>query len=93
VLADLDWADAETISRFETEMNHDKRAALVCLLTAGFAHAGRAMVVGDRFTGWFWLPHLGRWADWAQQGLQQAIARTRARRFPEACVWTSMTAQ
>jgi hypothetical protein len=88
VLADLGWTDADTVSRFEAEMHHDKRAALICLLTAGLAHAGKATVVGDATGGWLWLPPAALWAHWARQGLEEAIARTRARRFPEACVWS-----
>ena len=88
VLADLGWADADTVSRLEAEMHHEKRAALVCLLKAGLAHVGKATVVGDAAGGWFWLPPAALWANWARKGLEESLARTRKRRFPEASLWT-----
>lgn len=92
VLTTLGWAHGGGLSQFENETNHEKRAALICLLTAGVAHAGRATVVGDKAGGWFWLPPLDLWADWARDGLVEAIGRARNRGFPEVGVWSSSTA-
>lgn len=52
------------------ERDHEKRAALVCLLTAAFASTGRAEIVGDGATGYFALPDLEMWAEWARDGLR-----------------------
>lgn len=47
------------------EQDHEKRAALVCLLTAAFALTNQAEAVGDSLTGYFFLPSRDLWADWA----------------------------
>jgi Protein of unknown function (DUF429) len=49
---------------------HEKRAALVCLLTAACALAGKAEYVGDPAGGWICLPPKELWASWAQQALK-----------------------
>ena len=49
LLADLGWTEASTIDQFQDQArsdgDHDIRAALVCLLTAGFAALGSAVIV------------------------------------------------
>lgn len=45
---------------------HDKRAALVCLLTAACALSGQAEYVGDEAGGFITLPPKSLWADWAR---------------------------
>lgn len=57
LLEDLDWSEPGTAERFARERDHDIRAALVCLLTAGFASAGTAAIVGDGIGGWFGCRH------------------------------------
>jgi hypothetical protein len=54
------------------ESDHELRAALICLLTAVFVAAGISAVVGDGAGGWFWLPPLNLWQEWAKSGLQRA---------------------
>ena len=46
--------------RLSSETNHEKRAALICLLTAAVADKGTAAVIGEAEGGWFWLPRRGR---------------------------------
>ncbi|MDQ2079032.1 hypothetical protein RA307_02480 [Xanthobacteraceae bacterium Astr-EGSB] len=91
VLLDQSWGDDSALREVEadhdTRARHEKRAALVCLLTAGFAHVGRATVLGDPGSRWFWLPPTTLWAEWARHGLDEAIARSRVRGFPQACTW------
>jgi Protein of unknown function (DUF429) len=65
-LPDLAWRE------FSTQANHEKRAALVCLLTAVFVSQGLAEKVGDAEGGWFWLPPFSLWENWAKEGLRQA---------------------
>jgi hypothetical protein len=45
-----------------SETNHEKRAALICLLTAALAANGTATIIGEAEGGWFWLPpgHCGK---------------------------------
>ena len=86
VLQHLGWDDRETRARVKSEKDHDKRAALVCLFTAGFAHTGDATIVGDIAGGWFWLPPKALWELWALEGLEEAVARSRQRGFQNACV-------
>lgn len=56
---------------FDTQCDHELRAALVCLLTAAFAAQGKAHRVGDDQGGWFWLPPQTLWQNWAREGLSK----------------------
>jgi hypothetical protein len=60
---------AETCHR---EKDHEKRAALVCLLTAAFAAMGQAEAIGDPLTGYFFLPDQELWAVWARAAIGRA---------------------
>jgi hypothetical protein len=62
----------EVWDKVATETDHERRAALVCLLTAAFAAQGTAQEVGDTEGGWFWLPPMDLWQEWAKEGLSQA---------------------
>ncbi|MDX0695434.1 DUF429 domain-containing protein [Sinorhizobium medicae] len=59
------------------ETDHEKRAALICLLTAACAATERTEVVGDEAGGWFWLPPQVMWASWASEALEQNKAKLR----------------
>ena len=89
LLGHLDWPADETIKQLAAERDHDIRAAYVCLLTAGLAHAGTATVVGDDVGGWFWLPPLHLWADWAMAAVSLTIADARKRGFPSVVLKSS----
>ncbi len=56
--------------QIEQEKDHDKRAALICLLTAALARTRHATPVGNASTGWFWLPLKDYWATWAARSLE-----------------------
>lgn len=58
--------------RMQTERDHENRAALICLLTAGFAFRGTAEMVGDAESGWFCLPPFSLWQKWARYALDHA---------------------
>jgi hypothetical protein len=62
-----------------SETDHERRAALVCLLTAAFAAKGTARKVGDAEGGWFWLPPMDMWQDWAKEGLRRAEEELRSK--------------
>jgi hypothetical protein len=68
------WVELPTPfwSRIESEQDHERRAALICLLTAALAHRGRAAAIGEPAGGWLWLPPCAAWETWAQQGLERA---------------------
>ena len=89
VLRHLGWNDHGTVVQVETESNHDRRAALICLLTAGFAHAGNATIIGDPIGGWFWLPPKALWEPWALQGLEEALSRSSLWGFAAVPTWSS----
>lgn len=81
LLANLDL-DAPRITRkFENAVHHDERAALICLLTALFAEAGTAAVVGDPDGGWFWLPPISFWRPWGHAALEKALLHSPKNRF------------
>lgn len=70
----ISWDAPDLLDRIETERDHEKRAAYICLLTAACAAAGKAEVVGDISSGWTWLPPLEIWASWAQEALKKNLA-------------------
>jgi len=86
LLSKLGWTEQDTVHLFEEQAgsngHHEKRAALVCLMTAGFAAASSAVVVGSQAHGWFWLPPWECWQDWAKIALKSQL-----RRCPEAVRW------
>lgn len=71
----LGWRDdalratMRDIATVTTRAAHDKRAALVCLLTAACALSGHAEYVGDEAGGFICLPPKPLWADWARAAL------------------------
>lgn len=69
----LDLPD-EVWSRLRMEKHHERRAALICLLTAAVAARGTATVVGEAAGGWFWLPPWSSWEPWAKEGLQKVLS-------------------
>jgi predicted nuclease with RNAse H fold len=87
LLSRLDPITPSVVQRFEEAQHHDERAALICLLTAMFAHAGEAVVVGDSDGGWFWLPPETLWAAWASAALKTALIPTSPSRFPLTGLW------
>jgi predicted RNase H-like nuclease len=60
----------ELTTTLHAERDHEKRAALVCLLTAAFAATGRAVAVGNGETGYFFLPDIEFWAAWSRETLR-----------------------
>jgi predicted RNase H-like nuclease len=75
LLDDISWPAPRLRERLRQEADdtsrasHDKRAALVCVLTAAFALTGRATFVGDQAGGWICLPPQNLWAPWATNAL------------------------
>ncbi len=55
----------------EATRDHEKRAALVCLLTAAAVAVGRYTAVGNDRAGYFFLPPWDSWAMWARQELDK----------------------
>jgi hypothetical protein len=55
--------------------DHEQRAALICLLTAACVALGRYTAVGDRTGGFFFLPPLNLWADWAPKAFFKQTGR------------------
>lgn len=75
VLSDLfqkiGWDNPQLLTVILRERDHEKRAAWICLLTAGCAAIGEVEVVGDDIGGWFWLPPQYQWAGWAREALEK----------------------
>jgi hypothetical protein len=65
------------LTDIEANRDHEKRAALVCLLTAAGVMGGRYTAVGDDEGGYFFLPPFALWEDWARHELE--IQRKRDR--------------
>jgi len=74
-LSDLLDLPVEVCIRLRRERNHEKRAALICLITAALAAQRIATTVGDEAGGWFWLPPRSLWQPWAVAGLDQVLMR------------------
>lgn len=72
ILAHLDWNDDALLTILHDNATathraaHDKRAALVCLLTAACALSGQAEYIGDPAGGYICLPPKALWAPWAR---------------------------
>lgn len=62
-------------AEFEKEDDHEKRAALVCLLTALPVTRECYTAVGDEAGGWFFLPPWSAWAEWAKEEVIKQIER------------------
>ncbi len=77
LVTELAWPVSPTVACLSAERDHDVRAAYICLLTAGFAYAGTATIVGDHLGGWFWLPPMKLWAEWAKAALCETLLATR----------------
>lgn len=86
ILDRLEWKDVRIDRVFATERDHDRRAALICLMTAALAYCRNVTVVGDETGGWFWLPPIDLWQEWARRGLDEACGRLRLARFPGVSV-------
>jgi hypothetical protein len=71
LLDHLGWRSSNLINRLSAERDHEKRAALVCLLTAATAVFGRANPIGDDVGGYLWMPPMELWSDWAKQGFKE----------------------
>jgi hypothetical protein len=68
-LPDVVW------NRLRFETNHEKRSALICLLTAALAAKGTATMIGETEGGWFCLPPWSLWEPWATHGLESATKK------------------
>jgi hypothetical protein len=91
LLAQLGWTEPGTIKQFQDQAgsdgDHEIRAALICLLTAGFAASGDAVAIGDPMHGWFWLPPKKFWEGWAWTALDQQLHRLKSGKFPTVDLW------
>ena len=72
----------ELLKQCGEESHHEKRAALVCVLTAACVSAGRYTAVGDDRGGYFFLPPWEFWAGWAREEIDR-----QRRRLGEALIW------
>jgi hypothetical protein len=79
---DLELPDA-VWRALHTETHHDKRAALICLITAAFVATGTATMVGEARGGWICLPPWSRWQPWAVSGIERAACDSAMR------LWTA----
>nr|WP_246806837.1 DUF429 domain-containing protein [Ensifer sp. ENS04] len=75
LMSQLAWNAPDLLHAIETQYDHEKRAAFICLLTAACAAAGNAEVVGDPVSGWIWLPPKDLWAGWAIAAMHQNAMR------------------
>lgn len=84
VLAHLGWNDDALLKILHdnaaaaSRASHDKRAALVCLLTAACAYSGQAEYVGDEAGGRICLPPKALWAPWAREALSERRTNRRS---------------
>lgn len=75
ILKHIGWADDALLAILHdnagatTRAAHDKRAALVCLLTAACAFSDHAEYIGDSSGGYICLPPKALWANWTRDAL------------------------
>jgi hypothetical protein len=85
LLEELGWEAPKLAEAIHSEAlsanraSHEKRAALVCLLTAACALSGNAEYVGDTLGGWICLPPQKLWAPWARLAMMQRQATLQKR--------------
>ena len=89
-----DSLGAGNLSATEIEGNedHEERAALVCLLTAAAVAVGRYTAVGEEGGGYFFLPPLVLWTEWARRELELQRERdhmVRSGQMGNAVAWAS----
>jgi hypothetical protein len=72
---------ADTIEKNE---DHEERAALVCMLTAAAVSVAHYTAVGEEGGGYFFLPPLALWAEWARHELE-----LQRQRDPLVKVWAN----
>lgn len=71
----LNWHDKTVIDGLKQEATnstregHERRAALICLLTAACALSGKCELVGDKLGGMICLPPKAMWQPWATETL------------------------
>jgi hypothetical protein len=71
----LSWHDKSVIEGLKREATndsragHERRSALICLLTAACALAGKCQLIGDEFGGAICLPPEAIWQPWAIESL------------------------
>lgn len=81
LLQDLSLNNSEVSEAIESEASkqgretHERRAALVCLLTAAIALVDEPEYVGDVMGGWICLPPQRLWARWAQDALTARVEK------------------
>lgn len=59
--------------------NHEKRAALICAITAWAAHSGKCTVLGGQDSGWIVLPPWLLWQKWAKDAIRETAPAAGAR--------------
>jgi hypothetical protein len=85
LLDEFGWKAPELTDTIETEAlnpsraSHERRAALICLLTAACAFVGHAEYVGDALGGWICLPPQKLWKPWARLAMIQRKATLQKR--------------
>lgn len=65
----IGWDASSLLKQIEAELDHEKRAAYLCLLTAACAAVDKAEIVGDISTGWIWLRPASV-EPWAREALK-----------------------
>ena len=68
----LDWRGPGLLQRLSNEHDHERRAALICLLTAATAAVGKGTTVGNDVGGYLWMPPRELWSDWASAGMDSS---------------------
>jgi hypothetical protein len=70
LLDHLGWDCPPMLERLSSESDHEKRAALICVLTAATAAAGEAIPIGNQLGGYLWMPPKELWSGWARAAME-----------------------
>jgi hypothetical protein len=68
LLDHLGWDCPPLLDRLKAERDHERRAALICVLTAVTTAVGKATPIGDETGGYLWMPPKELWSEWAKAG-------------------------
>lgn len=75
LLLHIGWGNQQVLSTIHNERDHEKRAALICLITAACISVQRYEAIGNLDDGWFILPPRALWAGWARKAAEDLRGR------------------
>jgi len=74
-------------TELEKERDHEKRAALICGLIGILVANGCYTAIGEKQTGYFFLPPRECWGDWVKEALNDNLKKYFKKNSRKICYW------